>query len=269
MGYSRIVYSGNLGKNESDFVILKANSNHKTMKNLTLFFAVGTLFAFSSCKQASITEPAINTLSKTERKQGWQLLFDGKTLNNWKLFNGGEVTGWKIADGILENSGVGSDHGGDIITKTQYKNFELYLEWNVSPQSNSGVFYHVREGVSDAIYKTGPEYQLIDDKGWPDPIETWQNSGANYAMHAPEGAEKVAAGQWNITKIIVNRTHVEHWLNGKKVVEYELGGDDWKARKATGKWAEELNYGMSETGSIGLQDHGGLTRFRNIKIKVL
>lgn len=239
------------------------------MKNLTLILTAMVLFVFTSCNKTGTKEQPINTLSKSEQKDGWQLLFDGKSLDNWKLFNGGEVTGWKIVDGILENSGVGSDHGGDIITKTPYKNFELYLEWNVSPESNSGVFYHVEEGVVDALYKSGPEYQLIDDKGWPTPIEAYQSSGANYAMNAPEGAEKVAAGQWNSTKIVVNGAHVEHWLNGKKVVEYELWSDDWKARKAAGKWAEEPNYGMSEAGSIGLQDHGGLTKFRNIKLKVL
>jgi hypothetical protein len=238
------------------------------MKYRLLLLSIVTLAVLNSCKKTPI-EQAINTLSKAEQKDGWQLLFDGKSLENWKLFNGGEVTGWKIVDGILENSGVGSDHGGDIITKNQYKNFELVLEWNVSPQSNSGVFYHVQERVTNVIYKSGPEYQLIDDIGWPEPLEPWQNSGANYAMNPPQGGEKVAASQWNTTKIIVNGTHVEHWLNGKKVVEYELWNDDWKAHKAAGKWAEESNYGISETGSIGLQDHGGLTQFRNIKIRIL
>ena len=99
------------------------------------------------------------------------MLFDGKSLNNWVLFKGGSVTGWKVVNGEMQNSGTGSDHGGDIITKDEFENFELDLEWKVAPQSNSGIFYHVQQGVTDAIYQSGPEYQLIDEKGWPDHIK--------------------------------------------------------------------------------------------------
>ncbi len=201
--------------------------------------------------------------------EGWELLFDGKSVSNWKTFNGGAVTGWKIINGELHNSGVGSDHGGDIITKKQYTNFELYLEWKVTPESNSGIFFHVQEGLTNAIYESGPEYQLIDDKGWPTQLEAHQYSGANYAMHVPQNAKVVPIDEWNTTRIIVNGPHVEHWLNGKEVVEYELWTDEWKALKAKSKWAEAPNYGMSKTGHIGLQDHGGLTMFRNMKIREL
>ncbi|MBN1820640.1 MAG: DUF1080 domain-containing protein [Prolixibacteraceae bacterium] len=239
------------------------------MKNLTLLLVSFFLIGFVSCTNSGKKETVESEPVKAAEDDGWELLFDGKSLDNWKLFNDGEVTGWKIVDGILENSGVGSDHGGDIITKKQYKNFELVVEWNIDPESNSGIFFHVQEGNTDAIYKSGPEYQLIDDTGWPGELEASQYSGANYGMHAPEGAEKVKAGEWNTSKIIVNGTHVENWLNGIKVVDYELWDDDWKARKANSKWAEEPFYGISETGSIGLQDHGGLTKFRVIKIKEL
>ena len=232
----------------------------KTLFNLTLIFMA---ILFFSCSQSK--EP--NTLSKSELKEGWELLFDGKSIDKWKTFNGGEVTGWKIVDGELQNSGVGSDHGGDIITKKEYENFELYLEWKVSPQSNSGVFIHVQEGLTDAIYESGPEYQLIDDKGWPEKLDAAQYSGANYAMNAPENAEVKPIDEWNTTRIIVKNPHVEHWLNGKKVVEYDLWSDDWKARKVAGKWADAPNYGEAKSGYIGLQDHGGLTMFRNIKIR--
>ncbi len=228
------------------------------------------LFTFSltliSCNSST---NQLNTLSKKEKKEGWELLFDGISMAQWKTFNGGEVTGWKILDGEMHNSGEGSDHGGDIITKKQYKNFELFLEWKVDSVSNSGVFYHVQEGITDAIYETGPEYQLIDDKGWPDKLEEWQLSGANYGMHPPENAEVKPLTEWNETRIIVNNPHVEHWLNGKKVVEYELWSDDWKAKKTAGKWAETPHYGEAQNGHIGLQDHGGLTMFRNIKIREL
>jgi len=232
----------------------------KALFNFTLVFMA---VLFVSCNQSK--EP--NTLTKSEKKKGWELLFDGKSTDKWKTFNGGEVTGWKIVDGELHNSGVGSDHGGDIITKKAYENFELYLEWKVSPQSNSGVFIHVQEGLTDAIYESGPEYQLIDDKGWPEKLDAAQYSGANYAMNAPENAEVKPIDEWNTTTIIVKNPHVEHWLNGKKVVEYDLWSDDWKARKADGKWADAPHYGEARSGHIGLQDHGGLTMFRNIKIR--
>lgn len=218
-----------------------------------------------SCNKGAKNETMI--LTKKEIKQGWEMLFDGKSLDKWKAFNGGEVTGWKIVGNELHNSGVGSDHGGDIITKKQYENFELYLEWKVAPQSNSGVFIHVQEGLTDAIYESGPEYQMIDDKGWPEKLEASQYSGANYAMNAPQNAKVEPIDQWNTSRIIVNNPHVEHWLNGEKVVEYELWSDEWKALKAKSKWAEAEHYGADKSGHIGLQDHDGLTMFRNIKIR--
>ena len=237
------------------------------MKHFTLFSCMWFVFAVFSCNTAK--QEKMNILTKKEKKQGWELLFDGTTLNQWKMFNGGEVTGWKVVDGEMHNSGVGSDHGGDIITKKEYKNFELYLEWKVVPESNSGVFYHVQEGITDAIYETGPEYQLIDDKGWPEELEDWQTSGANYGMNPPQNTELKPIDEWNTSRIIIKNPHVEHWLNGKKVVEYDLWSDEWKANKAAGKWAEAPHYGETESGHIGLQDHGGLTMFRNIKIREL
>lgn len=237
------------------------------MKNLITVTLFTISLALLSCTSTKKTEQ--NTLSKKELKQGWELLFNGKTMDNWKTFNGGEVTGWKVVDGVLYNSGSGSDHGGDIITKQQYQNFELYLEWKIAAESNSGIFIHVQEGVVDAIYQSGPEYQLLSDNNWTTKLHADQYSGANYAMQAPENAEVVPLEEWNSTKIIVNGSHVEHWLNSKKVVEYELWSDDWKAQKEKGKWKDMPYYGMAKTGHIGLQDHGGLTMFRNIKIKEL
>ena len=121
------------------------------MKNLIYLAFLGILSVLTGC---SPKDSPINTLTKKEIAEGWELLFDGVSLNNWKTFNGGEVTGWRIIDGILHNSGVGSDHGGDIITKKEYQNFELYLEWKVAPESNSGIFFHSQEGIVNAIYES-------------------------------------------------------------------------------------------------------------------
>jgi hypothetical protein len=231
------------------------------MKLLSAILSLILLASLMSCSQKK------KEASNKQKEQGWEVLFDGKSMDKWKTFNGGEVTGWKVINNEMYNSGVGSDHGGDIITKKQYENFELYLEWKVSSQSNSGVFYHVQEGLTDAIYETGPEYQLIDCKGWPEELDPTQCSGANYAMHAPKNAKVKPVGEWNTTRIIVKNPHVEHWLNGNKVVEYELWSDDWNERKTAGKWADKEHYGIAKSGHIGLQDHGGQTVFRNIKIR--
>ena len=211
----------------------------------------------------------INTLSEKEKKEGWQLLFNGKDLNGWRTFQGKEISGWKVIDGVLNNSGVGSDHGGDIITKAKFQNFELSLEWKIAPQSNSGIFYHVNEKIGTAIYESGPEYQLIDDKGWPDRLRDDQHSGANYGMHAPKNAVVKDSNEWNQTRIVVDGTHVQHYLNGVKVVDYQLWDNDWLLLKEKGKWKDYPYYGMARKGPIGLQDHGGLAQFRNIKIKVI
>lgn len=211
----------------------------------------------------------INTLSEKEKKEGWQLLFNGKDLNGWRTFQGKEISGWKVIDGVLNNSGVGSDHGGDIITKAKFQNFELSLEWKIAPQSNSGIFYHVNEKIGTAIYESGPEYQLIDDKGWPDRLRDDQHSGANYGMHAPKNSVVKDSNEWNQTRIVVEGTHVQHFLNGVKVVDYQLWDNDWLLLKEKGKWKDYPYYGMARKGPIGLQDHGGLAQFRNIKIKVI
>ncbi len=219
---------------------------------------------------AIVSAQELNTLTEKEKNAGWELLFNGNDFDGWKKFNGGDVTGWKVTDGIMSNSGTGSDHGGDIITKRQdYKDFELYLEWKINHKSNSGVFYHAKEGEVDRIYKSGIEYQLIDGKGWPSKIHDDQYSGACYAMYPPKNAEVKPIGEWNTTRIIVKDTHVEHWLNGKMVVEYELWGDDWNAKKKKSKWKNIPTWGVSAEGGIGLQDHGGLTQFRNMKIREL
>jgi hypothetical protein len=211
-----------------------------------------------------------NTLSKKEKKAGWELLFNGKNLDGWKFFQGGEVNrGWHVIEGILNNSGIGSDHGGDIITTKKFDDFELYLEWKIGPEGNSGIFYRVQEGDTKKIYETAPEYQLLDDNGWPSKLKDSQYSGGNYAMHKPVGAEVKPLEQWNTTRIIVKGSKVQHFLNGKKVVEYELWSDDWKERKNNSKWKNKPLYGMAKNGHIGLQDHGGLTQFKNIKIRKL
>jgi hypothetical protein len=116
---------------------------------------------------------------------------------------------------------------------------------------------------------TGPEYQIIDDINFPQKLEDWQHTAANYAMNPAPEADPNPAGEWNHARILVNGNHVEHWLNGKKVVEYELYSADWEKRKMSGKWKDAPNYAKSKLGYIAFQNHGSEAWFKNIKIKEL
>ena len=242
------------------------------MKRLFSLLAASALVAgmATSCQ-------APNTLSASEEAEGWQLLFDGETLNGWRDFNGKELTnGWTVVDGCIQASGEGGDASGYIVTDKQYANFELMWDWKLTKGGNSGMLYHVLEGPRFKVpYVTGPEYQLIDVEGWEEinnaKLEEWQKIGVDYAMHLPDQSKMKInpVGQWNTSKIVFDNGHVEHWLNGEKILEFEAWTEDWFAKKASGKWGDATEYGLAHEGVICLQDHGDPASFRNIKIKEL
>ena len=212
-----------------------------------------------------------NSLSNGEREAGWMLLFNGKDMEQWRVFQNKPGNTWSVKDGTLYCKGSTTDKSdlrADIITKDQFENFELEIDWKISKGGNSGLIYLVSEQAK-ATYRSGPEYQMIDDIGYPGKLEDWQKTAANYAMNAAPDAKPKPAGEWNNTRIIVNKGKVEHWLNGDKVVEYELWTDDWKANKEKGKWKDTPEYGTFKSGHIALQDHGSEAWFRNIKIRKL
>lgn len=209
-----------------------------------------------------------NTLSKKEKKEGWILLFDGTTLNGWRAYKNKEIDCWAVKDGELYDKETGVTKRADLITKDQYENYELQIDWKISPKKNSGIIYMVTED-NGATFESGPEYQLIDDLGYPDKLNDKQLSGANYDMQAPSAKVARPTGEFNRTKIVINKGHVEHWLNGTKVVEYELWSPEWQKQKENSKWKNVKPYGMSKKGYIALQDHGGGIAFKNIKIKPL
>ncbi len=211
---------------------------------------------------------ADNTLSESEKKEGWKLLFDGKSIDGWRTFKNQEQDSWEIVSGQMHTKKEGSSKHVDLITKDQYKDFELTVDWKVDKGANSGIIYHALE-THDASYETGPEYQLIDDNGYEGKLEDWQKSGADYAMHPPSSLAAKAAGEYNRTRIVVKGDHVEHWLNGVKVADFHAWTPEWEKLKKEGKWKDYPDYGMSKTGYIALQDHGGGVWFKNVKIRKL
>ena len=216
----------------------------------------------------SDNEQKDNTLSKKEKKEGWVLLFDGTTMNGWRAYKNRESEGWDVKNGELYCKQEGVKKRADLITNNQYENYELLIDWKISPKKNSGIIYMATE-ENGASYESGPEYQLIDDLGYPDKLSDKQLSGANYDMQAPGAKVSKPAGEFNHTKIVINKGHVEHWLNGTKVVDYQLWTPEWEQQKANSKWKDVKPYGMSKSGHIALQDHGGGVAFKNIKIKPL
>ena len=209
-----------------------------------------------------------NALTEKEKKEGWVLLFDGQTTSGWKSYQNREQDGWAVANGELYCKENDVKKRSDLMTVDKFDNYELLIDWKIAPKHNSGIIYRCTED-NGASFESGPEYQLIDDVGYPGTLQDKQLSGANYDMNAPTAKVAKPAGEYNTTKLVVNKGHVEHWLNGVKVVEYEFWSPEWNADKAKSKWKDVKPYGMSKTGHIALQDHGGGVAFKNIKIRKL
>jgi len=173
--------------------------------------------------------------------------------------------GWTISGNEITKS-----HGtGDIMTKDQFANFELELEWKIGNAGNSGIFYRATKEY-DHIYWSGPEYQLLDDANAGDGKNPLTSAASAYGLYAPPRGVVKPADEWNTTRIVVRGAHVEHWLNGQKVVEYELWSPDWKAKVAASKFKDWPNYGLAKRGYIGIQgDHNGTLSLRNIRIREL
>src|SRR5947207_8966532 len=203
-----------------------------------------------------------NTLTAKERSEGWRLLFDGKTTNGWRGYRQPSMPdGWKAENGALTRGGKAVD----IVTIDEFADFELKIDWNLAAGGNSGILYRVTED-QDVSWKTAPEYQIIDN-AYKEPLKPGQLAGANYDLNPPSRDATKPIGSWNETRILARGSHVEHWMNGVKVVEYELWSDDWEKRVKASKFKDFPQYGRARRGHIALQDHGDRVAYRNIKIR--
>lgn len=226
-----------------------------------------------------------NRLTSEEQSQGWKLLFDGKTMNGWRGMKSAPFPSqtWMIEDGCIRTQE--DDSGGDLITDQEFSSFELSIEWKISPKGNSGIKYLVQEewlsphfqpDLSEAqkrnqwLAAVGPEYQILDDTLMGRrPGSELSSTGALYLLYSPQNKRVNPPGEWNLTRIVVQDDHVEHWLNGQKLLEYTLSSKELLDLVEKTKFRKVPGFGIRGPGHIVLQHHGSPAWFRNIKIREL
>jgi hypothetical protein len=231
----------------------------------TPFLSVAVVFAASALVAA---EPKPNTLSSAEKAAGWKLLFDGKSLDGWRGYKTEKIgEGWVVQDGaIMLTKEKGA---GDLMTREEFGDFELSFEWKITEAGNSGVIYRVGLG-DNAPYRTGPEYQVLDNIKATDNKKPNHLAGSLYDIGAAPGADWVKpVGEWNTGKIVVRGWRVQHWLNGKKVIEIDLASAEGKKAIAESKFKDWPKFVSLARGHVALQDHGHVVGFRSIKVREL
>ncbi|MCX2739740.1 3-keto-disaccharide hydrolase [Pontibacter anaerobius] len=230
------------------------------------------LFAYACASgTGGSSSKAENALTRKEKADGWVLLFDGKSMEHWRGFKKDAVpAAWQIEDGAIALVGKG---GGDIVTKEEYQDFELMLDWKISEGGNSGIFFNVSEEPKFRYtFQTGPEMQIIDDERHPDAKQGKngnRKAGTNYDLHPLSEPAVKPAGEYNTVRLVVKGGNVEQYLNGKKVVEYALWSPEWEHMVQESKFVSMPDYGRYKRGHIALQDHGDKVWFKNIKIRPL
>lgn len=257
------------------------------MKNkLSLFTFILSVIVLTQCKpkkdtpQEMAQEPIAvtvvqNKLSEAEIEDGWKSLFNGEDISEWRNFNKTDINPkWRIEDGTLHyigndqsEEGWESKKGGDIITKGQYDNFEFKIEWKISPNGNSGIMYNVVEEGYEKPYHTGPEMQILDNDGHPDGKIIKHRAGDLYDLISCSEETVRPVGEWNEVMIRIKDGHLQHWLNGVKVVQTRMWTPAWDTMVANSKFVEWKDFGTKRKGHICLQDHDNEVWFRNIKIR--
>ncbi len=252
---------------------------------ICIILSVLIFYAFkgSKCNSTAGTEgdeketADTNMLTQAEKNKGWILMFDGKSSEGWRGYNASSFpdSGWTVKDGALRCIGTGKGEaggkGGDIIYDKKFRNFELRIEWKISEGGNSGIFYLAQELEGKPIWHTAPEMQVLDNDNHRDGLDTTHCAGALYDLIPVSRDIVKPVGEWNKAAIYCEKGLVEHWLNGKKILEYHLWTSDWNEMVGKSKfvtinpdWAN-----VAEEGYIGLQDHGDDVWYRNIKIREL
>jgi hypothetical protein len=249
----------------------------RLLLSASLLFSVLTACGNSSFSSGQDTLPTPNRLTKQERKEGWELMFDGLTTKGWHKY-GGEVVGtaWKVADGFLFLDTTSKENwqikgGGDIMSDDQYENFHLKLEWKIAKNGNSGIMIYAQEDTAKYRWpwETAPEMQVLDNSGHPDAKIIKHRAGDLYDLISAKPETVRGAGEWNQVEIKCLQGNLEFWLNGVKVVTTTMWDDSWKKLVAGSKFAKMRDFGKFKKGHIALQDHGDMVWYRNIKIRRL
>lgn len=227
--------------------------------------AAALLLLTSACHHTIVSQSAAGAPSAKQsgRPSAWRSL---STASAWRGYKTDSIpAAWTFTDGVLSKTRPVKD----IVSKDEFGNFELELEWKIGEAGNSGIFYRGTEEY-DHIYWSGPEYQLLDNIKASDNKTPLTRAGAAYGLYPAPDDHVKPVGEWNQTRIVVNGNHVEHWLNGVKLLEYEFGSPDWEAKVKASKFGAWPNYGRATKGHIALQgDHNGVLAFRNIRIREL
>ena len=223
------------------------------------------------------TLPTPNKLTKQERQEGWELMFDGLTTRGWHKYGGKVVgTAWRVADGSLYLDTTQKENwqikgGGDIMSDEQYSDFHLKLEWKIAKNGNSGIMFYAQEDTTKYRWpwETAPEMQVLDNNGHPDAKIITHRAGDLYDLISAKPETVRVAGQWNQVEIKSLKGQLEFWLNGVNVVSTTLWEDGWKKMVAASKFSKMPDFGKFKKGHIALQDHGDMVWYRNIKIRKL
>lgn len=251
---------------------------------LSIGLVVGLFSMFSCGEKRSPAELTPNTLSPQEKKEGWQLLFDGESFHGWRGLGRDSIPGghWIIEDGCIkkvksEDVPLQADGqplvGGDLMTIATFEKFELSFEWRISSGGNSGVKYNVSEEMSVAhpprYAALGFEYQILNDENHPDAQVATHRAAALYDLIPASNKHLNPVGEFNQARIVFTGRHGEHWLNGRKVLQYDLGTPEMDSLLSISKYHIYPNFASPRKGHIVLQDHTDEVWFRNIKIRIL
>jgi Domain of Unknown Function (DUF1080). len=252
------------------------------MKKITYLLIATICLMVSACNEnkgdgkalkfyAEIDNSTLNTLSNNEKQEGWQLLFDGATSKGWHGYNQtGIPECWTIENGCFTMNSTGGEEDQDIITDKIYRKFAFSVEYKLTKGSNSGIIFQLKEDPKYKYpYETGPEFQLIDQDNWPDPLEDWQIHGANYAMYPPLAKPYNPINEWNRLLLLVDDNDVTQVINNVIVARFTKYSDEWNKLRNAGKWANFPDWGKFDEGPISLQNHATKLWYRNIKIKEL